>query len=141
MYTLVLCSDRKQKLFMRWSIVGLSSCGCRQVLSFGGVGSDDIEADEKRSSEINGEGCLAHPSSRKQADTSLKKKSPFRSQAKTKYLSKFNRVETLQMDEWDRSRDTLTSNYVKHNNLRSWNKHVHWILRLHSCVLKTLAIS
>ena len=85
---------------MRWSIeyIGLSSCGCRQVLSFGGVESDDIEADEKRSSEINGEGCLSHPSSRKQADTSLKKKSPFRSQAKTKYLSKFNRVETLQMD-------------------------------------------
>ena len=75
-YTLVSCSDRKQKLFMRWSIVGLSSCGCRQVLSFGGVGSDDIEADEKRSSEINGEGCLAHPSSRKQADMSLKKNPP-----------------------------------------------------------------
>ena len=28
----------------------------------------------------------------------IEKKSPFRSQAKTKYLSKFNRVETLQMD-------------------------------------------
>ena len=67
---------QQQKLFMRWSVVGLSSCSCRQVLSFGGVGSDDIEADEKRSSEINGEGCLSHPSSRKQADTSLKKNSP-----------------------------------------------------------------
>ena len=64
---------QQQKLFMRWSVVGLSSCSCRQVLSFGGVESDDIEADEKRSSEINGEGCLSHPSSRKQADMSLKK--------------------------------------------------------------------
>ena len=30
---------------------------CHQVLSLGGVQADDNEADEERSSEINGEGC------------------------------------------------------------------------------------
>ena len=43
-------------MFLRL-FLGISSCGCHRVLSLGGVGSDDIDADEERSSEINGEGC------------------------------------------------------------------------------------
>jgi hypothetical protein len=64
--------------------MGSSILCCRQVLSFGGVRADDIEPDEKRSSEINGEGCAPrarvfpsthspHPSSRKQAPMSSRR--------------------------------------------------------------------